>query len=783
MDQIVTSRHEMSASPPIWPDAPAMLPMFSPPPPPRHVHVIWSLALGGAERIVADLARGFAECGTEADIVVLRDAAQEHAIAAATHPGITVHRLGKLAWQERRAFAAGVILASRLPAYCHLMSPGALAPLWRYGCRTVPVIHNTAAGWTWDPTLLDAVAEIPFVAACGEAVASALRAAGLRKTIRVLRHVVPAPPAMDAAHRARVRAAFGVAEGQVLLGMVGRFAPQKQIPCAIGLLAALRADGLDARLAIIGAADGPEAMACRQEADAQARRLGVRDHMVMPGALAAAGAVIPAFDVFLNTRRYEGVSVATMEAAASGVPVVGAAVGGQAEAVGPWDKLLDSDAPQASWIAAVRDALRRRPARPPEDRRARHMAAHVWPWLLAAGPAAARGVRRADIVFITGNLDVGGAQRSLCNLAAELAARGRSVTVGVCGTVGVPGFLTQAIAAGARFLDLPPCDGGGLHGRAGAVIALARHIAPASLAFWNMDAATKLMVAKAMAGGPVRLVDVSPGPMLYRELDEAAALGRALAFTPDQYLRALDVLVAKYDAGLPPPGRGRPACVAVIANGVPDWRPPLAPGDGPAPPVGADPALAVVTVGRLVAAKRPDLLPGVARALGRILPGATLTVVGGTHGVAGGWPDPRAAAGARPPGNLEFAGPDHRTGGFLGRFACFYMVSKDQGCPNASLEAMAAGLPVVANPDGGTAAQVEHGVTGILVADIADPIAHAEALAAALARVLRDPADATAMGAAGRLRARRHFSMAAMADRYERVLFDPEREIVAPCAP
>jgi glycosyltransferase involved in cell wall biosynthesis len=277
-----------------------------------------------------------------------------------------------------------------------------------------------------------------------------------------------------------------------------------------------------------------------------------------------------------------------------------------------------------------------------------------------------------------------------------------------------------------------------------------------------------------MEGGRIRLADVSPGPAFFRELEAEAQLARSLALRPAQYLASLDVLVAKYRDGLDGLRHATPRRCVVIPNGVPELDLRLAGGDGPAPPDGADPALAVVTVGRLVRTKRPELLPLVARELGELLPGATLTVVGGLHKDGETWPKLFGCDRLEMPHNLHFAGPDDRTLSFLDRFACFYMVSADQGCPNASLEAMSAGLPVVANPDGGTAEQVIDGVTGLLIADPGCAKTYARSLAAALASVLRDPARARTMGVAGQNHVRTTFSMAAMADAYAAALLNAE---------
>jgi len=87
--------------------------------------------------------------------------------------------------------------------------------------------------------------------------------------------------------------------------------------------------------------------------------------------------------------------------------------------------------------------------------------------------------------------------------------------------------------------------------------------------------------------------------------------------------------------------------------------------------------------------------------------------------------------------------------------------SRQEGTPNALLEAMASGLPVVATRVGGVPFLIRGG-NGLLV-----PAGDSDSLAAGLLRVLRDPELAQGMGKAGRERAERDFSFSAMVAGHE----------------
>lgn len=90
---------------------------------------------------------------------------------------------------------------------------------------------------------------------------------------------------------------------------------------------------------------------------------------------------------------------------------------------------------------------------------------------------------------------------------------------------------------------------------------------------------------------------------------------------------------------------------------------------------------------------------------------------------------------------------DDRLWEILRASSMFVFPSEIDMAPNAVLEAMMAGLPVIARPVGAIPEMVEHGVTGLLVGQ------EDHHLANAITELLDDPVRAATMGAAGRARA------------------------------
>jgi glycosyltransferase involved in cell wall biosynthesis len=90
----------------------------------------------------------------------------------------------------------------------------------------------------------------------------------------------------------------------------------------------------------------------------------------------------------------------------------------------------------------------------------------------------------------------------------------------------------------------------------------------------------------------------------------------------------------------------------------------------------------------------------------------------------------------------------------------FCLVSHYEGFPISILEAMRAGLPVIASQVGGVAEAVEHGQTGLLVAH--NDLAHWRV---ALAALIDDAPLRAQMGRAGRARFEQHFTTGPMLER------------------
>ncbi len=185
-----------------------------------------------------------------------------------------------------------------------------------------------------------------------------LRREGVRRPIEIL----PNPTeiaAFQAAQGGKIRHAYGIPSGALLLGFVGRLSVEKNLSFLLESAARVMRAHPEVYFLIVG--DGSE----RADLEQQAQREGVADRTIFAGAMPHAR--IPefqaAFDLFITASLSETQPLAYTEAMACGKPVVALAAPGAQDMILPGKNgLLAEGGPEAlaEQIASlVEDTARR----------------------------------------------------------------------------------------------------------------------------------------------------------------------------------------------------------------------------------------------------------------------------------------------------------------------------------------------------------------------------------------------------------------------------------------
>ncbi len=347
------------------------------------------------------------------------------------------------------------------------------------------------------------------------------------------------------------------------------------------------------------------------------------------------------------------------------------------------------------------------------------------------------------ILHLITELSTGGAQKALARLLACMDQQ-RFDSAVVCLYNG-----DKAVAQEIRALNIPVTDlGMSAKWRLDALwrlYRLLRRERPVILHTWMFHANIPGRVLGRLAGVPII---ISSERTMGQEGPIRRWLNRTTAPLTDRVV-CVSKSVADFAArviGIPP------AKLVVIPNGIPlgDFRP----GDQAKaratlemPPS----ALVVGAVGRLQPVKGIHYLLEAFARLASDHPEAILLLVGDGPQRA------QLERLARHVGGSErvcFLGSRSDVPRLLQAMDIFVLPSIWEGMPNAALEAMAAGLPTVATAVGGTPEVVVDGVTGLLA-----PPCNPDALAQAIARLLRNPDLRRKMGQAGQERVEQHFSI------------------------
>ena len=177
-------------------------------------------------------------------------------------------------------------------------------------------------------------------------------------------------PRQARSERDEIRAQRGWDDDELVVGTVGRLAPQKDLTTLI--MGFAQAGMEPSRLVLIGAG------AQEEELRRLAISLGVADQVEFLGARLDAPRLVAGFDVFALTSRWEGLPRALVEAMAAQVPVITTRAGGVAELVtnGKTGTMIPMGDPQA--LAAALQSHQNQPKA--ARKRATRAAAQVEPF-------------------------------------------------------------------------------------------------------------------------------------------------------------------------------------------------------------------------------------------------------------------------------------------------------------------------------------------------------------------------------------------------------------------
>ncbi len=297
--------------------------------PTRILQFIDALIRGGAERVLVELAARLDRARFDPAVACFRQEAFADELAAA---GRRVHivpkrrafdialllRLRRLLRRERVA----VVHAHDLQSATYGLLAGRLARMPAIlTVHGLGIFRQRRAAWLL-PRLGRWLSRVVFVGHWLQRVAA--EELGFRPRHPLVVHngvdierFSPGPP--DPALRAELR----VGEGTPVVGSVGNLRAVKDYPCLLRAFACARV--ANATLVLVG--DGPE----RPALEALARELGIAGAVRFAAARSDVPRVLRLFDVFALSSQTEGISLALLEAMATGLPAVVTAVGGNPE--------------------------------------------------------------------------------------------------------------------------------------------------------------------------------------------------------------------------------------------------------------------------------------------------------------------------------------------------------------------------------------------------------------------------------------------------------------------
>ena len=728
----------------------------------RIAQVITSLQRGGAERIAMDLHENLPQSKYQTLLLSLGTPGRQAFEKPARTVDLSQLGLNRESRSEscKRAcqdFAADLV-------HTHLLRNSELESLSKSGIPITMTIHNTRSGWQdrLDGLKKDTVA---LMIACSLAVEDEVRGDVKEIPVRTVWNGIKMPQS-DSVREVHLQRE----ETDFVLTAVANPRPQKRLErlpeIAADLQRLLRLSGSDRRvkLRIAGEAskDNELARVSVEMLHSAIAECSMESQIELLGTVTNVSELLSRSDCLVSAAAHEGLSLAHLEALACDVPVVATDVGGTREIALKCSglKLVPVEATSEEFAKALLDVTRA-PKQNFSDTIQRDfsntaMTAAYSRLYHRAISSQSRGIG-SGLLLVINNFSTGGAQTSARRLLTGLRAKGIYVRAVVLEEArDFPTVGRQSLVSKGINVMVLPCAG-----TVDPLIAIQPMLTsidrdpPQTIVFWNAISEYKLLIADSVWGIPI--VDVSPGEMLYSSFDRYWNRTRpGLAYRNGRdYGRRLSNVVVKYEAERSTAESYFGTQVHVVRNGVS-----IKPAVDLLQP---KPQVLIGTVARISQQKKlEELIEAIRLAQGR-LPSCRIQIVGGVERGSEEYAKHLRELGYGLP--VEWIGEKEDPSEYLATWDVFVLISEPAGCPNAGLEAMSHGLPLVATDAGGASEQVESDVNGLLV-----PRGDVRRLAEAIIQLANDPSLRDRYGAASHHRAATHFGEARMIEEYARIL-------------
>jgi glycosyltransferase involved in cell wall biosynthesis len=707
----------------------------------RVLQLVTTIQTGGAERMTLDLAHVLNMIGSPTWVGVTIKSKR----AGFPIPPKYIDFSDLKNWEEKKNAIVRFVEKEQIDiVHAHLLTAQECSSLHETGIPIVSTLHNTANAWPegmtgthWKTDLL---------IACSKAVAKEIQNQGLTIPHRTVWNGInggaykPTKETRAAGKTWRKQQGWGDQDFVVI--SVANPRSQKRLD---RIPAILNKIPRKVRWIIAGEAqtnrDGQEAQAALDHAIQMegVNALQVHGAKIIPVLLAAA-------DAFLSTSAHEGLSLAHLEALAAGVPCVVTNVGGAMEIAQETISgytVLPFDAEDSQFAEALLKTERKETSLLPACFQRDGMGNRMGE--LYKSVLSQRRACDEEVWIVTNNYSMGGAQSSARRLLQTWKLQGIPVrTITIQETNPTKGSETLR-AAGIPVHRMNP----ELLKQPEAIVQEMFGIGkrPKAILFWNLITAVKVHIAEHFYKS--RIIDVSPGEMNFHSLESYfGSPNRKLPYrTTQEYGQLLYAGVVKFTGEQKTAEAAFGCPVKSIPNGI--KVKPTSPKTGTKFKIG--------TACRISPQKCiEDLIEALKlcktqnyefHIAGRIENKAE-TYAQELKEMAEGLP-------------IVWRGELETTDSFLTELDFFVMISEPAGCPNASLEAMAAGLAVVATDVGGASEQVVTGYTGILT-----PRKNAQALAAAIDRLAQNKSLREEYGKNAHQHMQTQFSIEAMSQNY-----------------